>query len=229
MVECDALAPSESYTLKAEYLDVDRLLDDEQLQGFAVPRSWLRPLDSLNIPLTPGQVGAVFSSWRSWVREPERSRRVIRLAIANWLGRYDLPPEDRPPPGSKPDGAGHCFYQLGPSSPAVARSLPPQALAAWLGSTLDANFLFGKWGWRPVRRQERSNHLALLILLGQELYRRDFASDPPTPEALVGRYLKSLPSEFLDDDTDQTIPESGTPKAPAYLGPPSRQPTTPKP
>ncbi len=62
-----------------------------------------------------------------------------------------------------------------------------------------------------MRRQEQNNHRALLILLGQELYRRDFASDPPTPEVLIGRYLKSLPSEFLDDDTDETIPDSGTP------------------
>ena len=48
-----------------------------------------------------------------------------------------------------------------------------------------------------VRSNERSSHRALLILLGEELYRRDHAGvDPPTPDALVGPYLKSLPAEF---------------------------------
>ena len=61
--------------------------------------------------------------------------------------------------------------------------------------------------------QERSNHRALLILLGQQLYHRDFGTDPPTPEVLVGPYLKSLPAELLEDGRDETIPLSGRAQA----------------
>ena len=66
--------------------------------------------------------------------------------------------------------------------------------------------MLGSWGLNTVRLMERSGYRALLILLGQELYRRDHGTDPPTPESLVGRYLKSLPAEFPDDERDQTIP-----------------------
>jgi hypothetical protein len=207
---CEALAPSESYTLKAEYLDVDRLLDDPEIQAAAFPRSWMSPIPSLGFTVTVGQAAALHDAWRSWLREPERSRRVMRLAIANWIAYYDLPPADRPKPDPKAAGFVDFFYQLGPESPANARAVPPRALASWLRSTFDANFLFGSWGWKVVRSTERSNHRALLVLLGQALYRRDYGTDSPTPEALVGPYLKSLPAE-LDDARDESIPLAGKP------------------
>ena len=49
----------------------------------------------------------------------------------------------------------------------------------------------------------------MLILLGTELYRRDHGTDPPTPEALVGPYLKSMPAE-VDDGSKKAIPKTGT-------------------
>ena len=61
--------------------------------------------------------------------------------------------------------------------------LSPRSLSGWLRSTVNANFLFGSWGWIGVQMSEQANHRALLILLGTELYRRDNGNDPPTPEA----------------------------------------------
>jgi hypothetical protein len=43
-------------------------------------------------------------------------------------------------------------------------------------------------------------HRDLVIRLASELYRRDRGSDPPTPEALVGTYLKRLPAEFPEGE-----------------------------
>ena len=136
---------------------------------------------------------------------------MLRLAIANWLGCYDLSPVDRPRPDFEADGLGDFFYPLGPEAPTKSRALPPRALAAWLGSTFDANFLFSHWGWKPIRKRERENYRALLILLGEELYQREFGTEPDSPEALVGRYLKSLPPESSDDDRNETVPVSDEP------------------
>ena len=111
-------------------------------------------------------------------------------------------------PPAAPQGLSTSIRPV-PTAPANARVVSPQALARWLDSSIDANFLLGSWGWKMVRTQERSNHRALLILLGQQLYRRDFGTDAPTPEVLVGPYLKSLPAEFPEDGRDETIPAAG--------------------
>jgi hypothetical protein len=204
---CEALDPVESYTLKAEYLDVDRLLDDPDGPTLRQTGSWSMPIPFLDIHLTPDQTQSLYDAWRFWLREPERSRRVIRLAIANWLAYGELPAKNRPSPARGALGIVD-FYLPCPEAPANARTVSPQALARWLNSSIDANFLLGSWGWKLVRWQERSNHRALLILLGQELYCRDFGTNPPTPEVLVGPYLKSLPAEFPDNGRDETIPAS---------------------
>jgi hypothetical protein len=205
---CELLAPSESYTLKAEYLDVDRLLDDPDGPLSRPTGPWSVLIPFLDIRLTPEQTQTLYDGWRFWLREPERSRRVIRLAIANWLAYGDLPVNDRPSPVRGASGMID-FYSPGPEAPANARALSPQALARWLNSCVDANFLLGSWGWKLVRTQERSNQRALLILIGQQLYRRDHGADAPTPEALVGPYLKNLPAELPDNGRDETIPVSG--------------------
>jgi hypothetical protein len=205
---CESLAPSESYLLKAEYLDVDRLLDDPDGPTLRPTGSWSMLIPFLDIRLTPAQTQTFYDTWRSWIREPERSRRVIRLAIANWLAYGEPPAKDRPRPARGASGIVD-FYPPGLEAPANARVVSPQTLARWLNSTIDANFLLGSWGWKLVRTQERSNRRAILILLGGQLYHRDFGTDPPTPEVLVGPYLKSLPAELPDDGRDESIPVSG--------------------
>ena len=108
VVACESLAPSETDTLKAEYLAMERMLDDPKGLGRQRPPAWFMSIASqpLTRPLlyllrayrTPEQIQSLFDAWRVWRREPERSRRVLRLVMANWLAYYDLPPEDRPKP-----------------------------------------------------------------------------------------------------------------------------------
>ena len=100
VVACESLAPSESYTLKAEYLDVDRLLDGPEAVFLRASGPWSYPFGNPGIYLPPEQAQKLYDAWRFGLREPERSRRVIRLAIANWLDYYDLPAADRPSPDS---------------------------------------------------------------------------------------------------------------------------------
>jgi len=217
-VACESLAPSESYMLRAEYLDVDRMLDDPNGPGPQMPPSWFismarrpsnRPLMSIvSTFLTPEQMRSANDLWRAWRREPERSRRVIRLVMANWLAYFDLPPKDRPKPDLNTTSA-YDFYSFGPEAPAKARVLSPEALGQWLDTTHDAQVLLRMLDSSRLRINEWANHRDLLILLGTQLYRRDHGTDPPTPEALVGPYLKSLPAEFPDDERDDAIPRAG--------------------
>jgi hypothetical protein len=185
--------------LKAEYLGVDRILNERNNPGRERIVARLRA--TFNWPsfqLDPDQARAIADAWRVWRREPERSRRVLRLAIANWLAYEDLPPDRRPPADMTVSGP-HDFYAFGPEAPAQARALSPAALDRWLNSTADAQELINRWDLRAFRLRERAKHRALVILLASELYRRDHKKDPPSDEALVGTYLKELPDDGLGD------------------------------
>ncbi|HKI18143.1 MAG TPA: hypothetical protein VKA15_09690 [Isosphaeraceae bacterium] len=214
-VACESLAASESYMLRAEYLDMDRMLDDPKGPGAQMPPAWLisfasRPsVRPLMTYLTSWEMRSATDLWRAWRREPERSRRVLRLVIANWLAYFDLPPKDRPKLDLNATSSSYDFYSFGPEAPAKARVLSPEALGAWLDSTHDAHVLLRMLDLNKLRFTEWANRRDLLIMLGTQLYRRDHGTDPPTPEALVGPYLKSLPAEFPDDQRDETIPRAG--------------------
>jgi hypothetical protein len=209
VLACGVFTPSESCTLKAEYLDLDRILNNRSNPGQELIVAKLRA--SVNSPayqLDPERARAIAGAWRVWRREPERSLRVLRLAIANWLAYYDLPPERRPAPDANVSGP-HDFYALGPESPAKARALSPAELDRWLNTTADAQELLRRWDLRAFRMRERANHRALVVLLASELYRRDRGTDPPSDEALVGPYLKELPDDGLGDAGREASPRAG--------------------
>ena len=197
VVACEALAPSERDSLKAGYLTAIKLLDSPSNPGRAVPLMRFRQFWHPDYQLGPEQIQEIWDAWRSWRREPERSRRLIRLVTANWLAYLDLPVEDRPKPD--PNVASFDFYQFGPQAPAQARALSPEALDRWFDTAYDAQEVLRYLDATGIQIGERANHADLLVLLGTELYHRDHGSDPPTLEALVGPYLKSLPAEYLDD------------------------------
>ena len=204
VVACEAITPSESYTLKAEYLNADGLLVGRYNPGRQMPPAWLislgsmRGIQSLGIVLTPEQIQSISHAWRAWRREPERSQRVIRLVTANWLAYFDLPRDRRPSPD--PNVSPWELYPFGPSAPAKARALSPEALGRWLETAHDAQEILRLFNWRGLRYKEQSGHRDLVIRLASELYRRDHGTDPPEPEALVGPYLRSLPAELPEGE-----------------------------
>jgi hypothetical protein len=195
VIACESLRPSESYTLKAEFMSLETLFDGPQNPGREQLIDRIKAeLQSRGYLVDPDPLHVVADAWRFWRREPERSRRVLRLVIANWLAYWDLPPDRRPSPDPGITGPND-FYAFGPDAPAGARAIAPEALERWLGTTYEAQTVLSVWGFRGLRIRERSNHRLLVVLLANELYRRDHGSDPPSDEALVGPYLKALPAD----------------------------------
>jgi hypothetical protein len=203
VLACEEITPSESYTLKAWYLQAELQSDSRILQAGQVPPAWLMRLASrsgaalLGAIVTPEHFKAIASAWNVWRREPERSRRVLRLLIANRLAYYDTPPDRRPAPD--PDVTACEIYPLGPAAPANARLFTPKTLSYWLESTADPSVLVSMVDSRGIRIRGVASHHELVMLLATRLYRRDHGSDPPSPEALVGPYLKRLPPEYPEE------------------------------
>ena len=170
--------------------------------------------------------GYLDAGCRLLLREPERSRRVLRLLYANWLAHVE-----RQEPGPQQPAVRAAFpllnstnpvswgkttvslYPVGPLAPAAARSLPPQEVARWLVATNDAKLRIIvandiQWPWSPDRLRDRKAYRELVVMLAEEIYRRERGSYPPSEDALVGTYLKSLPddgSADLDDGTAPTV------------------------
>jgi hypothetical protein len=198
VIACGALAPLDAYTIKAEYPYIIRSLDSPHNPGREVLIKQLSQIfGSSEYQLNPEQKQAVLDAWGSWRREPERSRRVIRLAYANWMAYYDLPPDRRPKPDPNVPGPLR-FYAFGPEAPAGARALSPEELDRWLATTVDATPILRAWNFAGLRVKEALGYRALVVLLAGELYRRDHGKTPPTDEALVGPYVAELPDDGLE-------------------------------
>ena len=192
---CEPLAPSERDSLKASYLTALVLLDSPNNPGHEVPLQRFTQFWHPDYQLNPEQIQALWDGWRFIRREPERSRRLIQLIVANWLAYLDQPADIRPKPD--PRVAAFNIYGFGPDVPAQARVLSPEALDRWFDTAYDAQRVIGFLDATAAQSAEQSNHADFLVLLGTELYNRDHGRDPPTPEALVGPYLKSLPADLL--------------------------------
>ena len=103
------------------------------------------------------------------------------------------------------------LYPVSPVAPAGARSLPPRELASWLVTTNDAKLrilvMNSYMPWSPANHlRDRKAHRELVIMLATEIYHRERGSLPPSDDALVGTYLKSLPDDGSVDLADETPP-----------------------
>jgi hypothetical protein len=192
---CEALAPSEPDSLKAGYLAASALLESPRNPGHHVPLVRFQRFWHPDYQINPEQIQALWDGWRFFRREPERSQRLIRLISANWLAYLDLPADMRPKPD--PQCAAFDLYRFGPQASPQARALSPEALDRWYDTAYDAQKILGFIDASGIQTVEQANHLDFLVLLGTELYHRNHGTDPPTAEALVGPYLKSLPFNSL--------------------------------
>ena len=150
---------------------------------------------------------------RFLLREPERSRRAIRLLFANWLAQAEgagvaetQARRVRDLPRAHADRPGWPLYPVGPEVPAGARALPPREMASWIVTAYDMKLIAMRTIWTSVRRREQAGYRELVIGLATELYRRERGAPPPSEEALVGTYLQSLPDDGSADPADGMTP-----------------------
>jgi hypothetical protein len=131
--------------------------------------------------------------------EPERSRRVCRLIIANWLSACDLPAAER-------EHRVVYFGSLVLYAPAPGETpvISPEELARWCETTRYAKWFFSVPGWNPEYKLAGSKEITradLIIHLAKQIYKREKGREPSSVQELVGPYLKAIPAGY-------TTPES---------------------
>ena len=216
--------------IKSGYLELIRAVErpmplayQHELEG-----EWTFGLGDMKLP--PEMIGSLEAARRFLLREPERSRRVLKLLCASYLAHAEsseMPPR-KPAVWAKfsyltstnPITKGRVsvpLYPVGPDAPDGAGALAPRELAGWLVATLDARLQLVSghshvWPWPPDRMADRRGdpdrkaHRALVVMLATELYRRERGSLPASDLALVGTYLNRLPDDSLPDVDGGTVP-----------------------
>ncbi len=184
----DAMTAPASDALKRQYfIDLEMLEWHEAVWPSQPPDRRLGPV----LQMLP-----VFPRFRSYLmREPDRSRRLIRLIYANRLAYADRPRAARPTLG----GAVTGLYDLAddPNAPASVRAFDLPNFLTWFNSSLLPVSPFQtSWGRMRVLNTEEPVRADLLIELASECYRRDHGQRPESPQALVGPYLDRLPDDF---------------------------------
>lgn len=219
------------FAIKSSYLDIMREIERPITLSVlqASEGEWTSRLGDM--ALSPTMIESLEAARRFLMREPERSRRVLRLLCAQYLAHLEareLPPRKpavwarlsylaRTIPATK-GKVRVPLYPVSPEAPAGAHALPPRAVADWLVATLNARLWLAEggrsdtWPWPPDRAgagrfgADRKAHRELVIMLATELYRRERGSLPSSDEVLVGTYLKSLPDDRSPDVDDGTAP-----------------------
>ena len=229
-----AMTPPLSDAIKADYLEamllldhpplwlVNRVLDDFRSEGetphseppWPRPRSqWGRGNDGFEdqgdrfqryLPDLPAQATYYFNG------EPERSKRLVRQAYANWLTYCDLPLSQQPRTTTK----FHFFVD----PPGVFRQrLPAAALAEELNLPGPARHVLPRLTeLQQALRDEQSAQARFIVTLAEELYCREHGKRPSSARELVGVYLDELPEGFVERESAPQYSEyrSGQPAPP---------------
>lgn len=170
-------------------------------------------------------IGSLRAAERFRLREPDRSRRILRLLCANYLAHVQDRTSRRPGPAvwaslslqvsANPASKATTLvpvYALDPRAPAAARVLEPRELARWLLTADDLKprvFVANNTQrpWSPNRLRDRKAYRALVLTLAETLYRRERGVAPPSLDVLVGPYLKRLPDDGTGDVDGESVPK----------------------
>jgi hypothetical protein len=175
-----SMTPVTSDVVKCEYIAIIHTME-QPVQ--------LRKLLDENEDPNVGEWRETARAWRDfqafYKREPERSRRLFRLVVANWLAYCDLQQSRRPTFHAKGN-----FFSLSPDP----RHLAPDALWDCVESSVVLKALLPAVGavFLQIDR-ERARQAQLIVDVASELYLRERGKHPDSPQDLVGTYLDKLP------------------------------------
>lgn len=216
VLETEAGPEWDSFAVKLGYLEIMRSVD-RPMNRYArqeIEGEWTYRLGDHQVP--SNMIETLQAALRFLLREPDRSRRVVRLLCANWLAHVETPePRLRKPAvrallsAVKPMSV--MLYPVSPAAPLGARAIPPRELSSWLVTTQDAKLrILSANGrakpWPPNLHVFCRARADLVIMLATEIYRRERGTLPPCDDALVGTYLESLPDEGTADMADEMTP-----------------------
>ncbi len=192
VLEINALTVSRRDLVRTAYFSLTNSLEDHNGRERLLEVS----LSNLATPAPPTFVRSIkikaMTAYGALKREPERSRRVIRLEVANWLAAADLPTSELAKRAVQVKEL--TLYE---PSPGETPPLSLDDLAAWFDTTLYAKLDAYMWVGldRALSRDEQSQ-AALIIHLAEEIYTRENGKPPKAAQDLVGTYLKKLPVGF---------------------------------
>jgi hypothetical protein len=207
VVEANALIPSPSECLQVEYIGVTQTLGR--------PSVMIEAYFDQIAGYQPEQAG----DWRTYIpgrwqadwflnNEPERSRRLYKIAFHNWLAHCDDPPSQRPAKVGVTPGVGMLTTSVPPSHPIAmapvfyddtparqrGRVPSPAALAARFNGTPLARWILPSYP--SVERgfdRARVQRVAALSTLARQWYAREHDGKPPaTDDGLVDLYMARL-------------------------------------
>jgi hypothetical protein len=191
----ETLTPPPSFFYRQEYLASLRSLTN--LQPLMTARAQQRHDRS------PGHLFTLVPALEAFLSgEPERSRRVLNLLVANDLAWCDRPASDRPAFAverlriPEPDAA----------TPAAARALAPEELARWADSALitpSLNWRLGeldKW-----ERNDRWSFSQLTEAVVVSLFTKEMGHAPASPAEALRRY-RPMPGDTPDRDEAEPLP-----------------------
>jgi len=196
----DAMTPSGRSTVRNEYFAAMNTFNDwegrEELRHIGLTIADLRGSAKLKY--------RVDSLLALAAREPERSRRILCLVLANWLDAADLP---RPERKKRVMDLGKLtLFQVPLGSP---NRLSTEEWGAWIESSYYAKGILQLWSrWESDVSRDEVNRGRLIVHFAEQLYLRERGTLPDQPEQLVGPYLKSLPTAY-------ELPQESKPPGPS--------------
>jgi hypothetical protein len=194
----NAMSAPYSETLKVEYLIAERGIQNPQWLISSLADNPLGVHDAVDLKAWHNYVPTY---WRArWFlgNEPECSRRLAKLAFANWLAECDKLPSERARLVGVVQNT-RMFYDIEPP-----RGAPePAALAARVEANLHASSILPAYpGVATGYDRDRAQRASLVMSLADALYTKQFGKPPGSPEYLIGPCLKSFPEGYVRQDAD---------------------------
>jgi hypothetical protein len=186
---CAAMTPPVSQAIQVEYFATNSALSH--------PENWERWGIEVHDPRVWYNQFPLIVLGKQFLRhEPERSRRVLRLMVANVLSQCDRPPSQR----AKLQDATFLVHAANESTPPAVRALGPEGLQRWLQSS-DLIALYPEFGSVFSRHDSALAAFDVLrLVMAVRAYGLERGANPKTYRDLLGAYLKTLPEGFEPGD-----------------------------